>query len=462
MTVSRSSMSLPGSSGLTRLALSRRSVLSLGAFGAAAAALSACGSPSIGAAVPPNGPDLVVGACLELSGPNKIVGQAQKDALLIVQSMVQDQGGFVVGGYTRQVRLIATDNQGDPKQASQIVRSLANEHAVVAIIGASCATTSLAMAPIAETLSTPMLSLSAAGAVTDPIADRRFVFKLGPDASDVADKIIGALQSHGKNAVAVMASDDPHGTDGIAAITTSLQSHGRPETVAEIRIDATTPIDTGYAAQARAVVAANPDAVVIWALAPAASAAARALYNAKFRGFIYFDSGAAAADTLTTVKPQDFGGVYVISPQILAGPTEPATTPAALAQRDYFLRYTQADVEFDGLSTYGADALRIIINAAQLCQSFDRNAIRDQMETDDVLGDLRRVRVHHDRPRWRTAGCAGHLPAHAERMGPGHIGAPTSPVNGKLASSPLGQERELSSSGGPVVRPERPHAYGAW
>ena len=26
--------------------------------------------------------------------------------------------------------------------------------------------------------------------MTDPISDRRFVFKLGPDAADVADKIV--------------------------------------------------------------------------------------------------------------------------------------------------------------------------------------------------------------------------------------------------------------------------------
>ena len=62
---------------------------------------------------------------------------------------------------TRQVRLVVLDNQGDPKQASQIVRTLCNEHDVAAIIGASGATTSVAMAPVAETLTTPMISLSA-------------------------------------------------------------------------------------------------------------------------------------------------------------------------------------------------------------------------------------------------------------------------------------------------------------
>jgi branched-chain amino acid transport system substrate-binding protein len=387
--VSRSSMSLPpGRGGRPPLVVSRRSVLSLGALGAAAAALSACGSPAIGSTVPPDGPDLVVGACLELSGPNKIVGQAQLDAIGIVQSTIQDQGGFVVGGFTRQVRVITMDNQGDPKQASQMVRTLANQRGVSAIVGASGATTSIAMAPVAETLSTPMLSLSAAGAVTDPINDRRFVFKLGPDASDVAKDIVDAITSNRRARVAVMASDDPHGTDGIAALTVALHNGSRPQTVAEVRFDGSTPIDSGYAAQARAIVTAQPDAVVVWSVAPAASAAARALATAGFRGDIYFDSGAAASDTLTTVKPKSFGngGVYVVSPQILAGSTQPATTPSALAQRDFFLRYTQKDVEFDGLSTYAADALRIIINSAILCQSFDRSAMRDKIETNTFDG----------------------------------------------------------------------------
>jgi branched-chain amino acid transport system substrate-binding protein len=363
--------------------LSRRSVLSLGAFGATAAALSACGTPTIGSATPPNGPDLVIGACLELSGPNQIIGSAQQDALTIVQGMIQDQGGFVVGGYTRQVKLVVLDNQGDPKVAAQAARTLCNEHNVAAIIGASGASTSVAMAPVAETLKTPMLSLAASGAVVDPITDRLFVFKLGPDASDVADRIVAAAHLHNNKRIAVMASDDLHGTDGIAALTTSLQSHGQLETVAEVRIDASTPLEAGYLAQAKAIVRVDPipDAVVIWSLAPAASAAARALANAGYTGYIYFDSGAAAADTLTTVKSPLYQGVYVVSPQILAGSTQPATTPAALAQREFFLRYTQKDVKFDGLATYGADALRIIVNAATLAQSFDRSVIRDKIES---------------------------------------------------------------------------------
>jgi branched-chain amino acid transport system substrate-binding protein len=355
-------------------------MLSLGAFGAAAAALSACGTPSIGASIPPDGPDLIVGACLELSGPNQIIGLGQQEALKIVQGMIQDQGGFVVGGFTRQVKLVVMDNQGDPKQASQIARTLCNEHGVAAIIGASGATTSVAMAPVAETLTTPMISLSASTAVTDPINDRRFVFKLGPDAADVADKVVATIHSHRNTRVAVMASDDLHGTDGIAAMTTSLQSHGQLQSVAEVRIDASATLEAGYAPAAKQIVNANPDAVVIWSLAPAASAAARALASAGYTGYIYFDSGAAAADTLTTVKAPLYLGVYVISPQILAGSTQPATTPAGIAQREFFLRYTQRNVKFDGLATYGADALRIIVNAATLCQSFDRTAIRDKME----------------------------------------------------------------------------------
>ncbi len=374
-------MTVPDSSGgVRRRRLSRRSVLSIGALSAAGAALSACGTPSVGAASPPSGPDLVVGACLELSGTYRVVGQAQNDALSIVASMVQDQGGFVIGGRTRQVKLVVIDNAGDPKLAVQQTRTLINQQNVAAIIGSSGSETSLAMAPVVESLTTPMLSLSAADAVTQPIASRQWVYKLGPNSDDVADIMVRAMIAGRRTKIAVMATDDPNGTDGLDAITTALQSHNL-EAIRTVSLPVGPPTSLNFSAQAATIAAAKPDAVVIWALSPAAGFAARALHTAGYAGEVYFDPGAASANTLTTVASAAFAGVYVVNPQVLGGPPQPATTPDDAAKRDFFLRYTQKNLAFDGLASYAADALRIVVNAATLAQSFDRAAIQKQMES---------------------------------------------------------------------------------
>ena len=109
--------------------------------------------------------------------------------------------------------------------------------------------------------------------------------------------------------------------------------------------------------------------------------AARALAAAGYTGTVYFDSGAASTDTLDNVNPHQFRGVYVVSPAILGGAEATTSTPAGLAQQDFYVRYTQANIAFDGLAVYAADALRLIVNAATLARSFDRTAIRDALES---------------------------------------------------------------------------------
>jgi branched-chain amino acid transport system substrate-binding protein len=361
--------------------LSRRSVLSFGALGITAAALSACADPSVAASPAPAGDPIVVGACLELTGPNRVAGRAQSDALEIIQATIRDQDRFIVGGRTRQVRLVIQDNQGDPQRAAAITRSLIATHNVTAVIGGTTAATSLAMAPIAEQLGVPMLSLSAAGAITTPIASRQWVYKLGPNAGDVATVIAGVLRATGKSAVAIMATSDPHGDDGVQALTTAMTADAGLRDVVTVRLpDGVATLST-YQSQAESVARTNPDAVVIWALAPAASFAARALNAAGYTGTVYFDSGAASTDTLDNVNPHRFQGAYVVSPEILGGAQATASTPGALAQQDFYVRYTQKNIAFDGLAVYAADALRLIVNAATVAQSFDQTAIRDALES---------------------------------------------------------------------------------
>jgi branched-chain amino acid transport system substrate-binding protein len=57
------------------------------------------------------------------------------------------------------------------------------------------------------------------------------------------------------------------------------------------------------------------------------------------------------------------------------------TTPAAVAQRDYFEQYTRLYGAFSGLSAYAADALNLLTGGAQRSASSDHLKIRNGLES---------------------------------------------------------------------------------
>src|SRR5215467_7955957 len=98
--------------------LSRRSLLSAALLGGAAAAVGACADPLVGRSVS-DGPDLLIGLNLELSGLNGPIGRDQLSGINIAMNAI-NQDGFVVAGLRRRVRLAAKafDNKSNPSQAA--------------------------------------------------------------------------------------------------------------------------------------------------------------------------------------------------------------------------------------------------------------------------------------------------------------------------------------------------------
>jgi branched-chain amino acid transport system substrate-binding protein len=351
-------------------------------LGTAAAVTAACGhGGSAATGSRPAGPDLVFGACLELTGAGSVVGLAERNALQVALNTL-NPNGVEVGGSIRRVRLIVRDNASDPAIATAQTRQLIDGDQVSGLIGGGIAATAIAMAGVAEPREVPLLTSTAADSVVQPIASRRFTFKLGPDAADVATIIGAKLHSQRSIRVGLLAEASDHGDFGVAAMTTVAHTNGLKLTHPE-RL----PIGvSGYQNEAARVRASSPDAVVIWAVSPAAGLAARALRGAGFTGPMLFDSGAASDDSLTTANRPAIQGSWVVSPRIIAGNPLGATSPAAVRQRDFFDQYTRLYGTFSTLGVYAADALNLLVAAAGLGNSSARLRIRNELESTPFEG----------------------------------------------------------------------------
>jgi len=364
--------------------ISRRSLLSAFGLGTAGLALSACGNQALGDEAPPEGPPLVLGVCLELSGYFARIGRAELNAINIVANKI-NRSGFVASGRTRKIQLLpALDNLSDVKHAKIVFQQLIDQN-VAAVIGGATSETSLAMGAIAEQHQVPMISLSSARSVTLPAANHQYVFRLGPNSADVAKLLADAIVAEGHKSVMIIPSNDAHGRDGAQALlaTTAFTNSEIQVSVVKALPPPQPVVNGDVEATYQEVLAANPDAVIIWSVAPTAGVIARALHDPNHtvvRSKLFFDAGAASAETLSAQNTQAMKQSVAVTTSIIGGPPAAVTTPAAAARADFFNTYTSVYERFDGLAPYGGDALKIIVNAVAQTGMTDRQSLREAIE----------------------------------------------------------------------------------
>jgi branched-chain amino acid transport system substrate-binding protein len=367
-------MALPPTSRLSA-GLPRRTLLGAG-FATALAGLAACGDQQISAqAKLPSGPDLVVGVCLELTGANAVVGNSAQRGVQVALDEI-NANGLRVGGKNRKIKVVVRDTKSDPDTATKVIEELIGEQ-VTAVIGGAVAATSAAMSPIAEKQQVPMISLAAADNIVKPVPKHRFVFKLGPDASNVAELIATQLEAQHSMNIAVLAEDSPHGDAGLAALTDAARVHN-----ITISGHARLPLTTAdYRSQADQVVTSKVKAVVVWSQAPVALAAATALRQVGFVGGLFFDTGAAADDAVDKKNQQVMAGAQFVAPEIMSADSQVANSATNYARQVFFNDFNRRFGPMTSYALFGADALRMIGTAAERTTDPTRLRLRNGLES---------------------------------------------------------------------------------
>ncbi|MFG2053665.1 ABC transporter substrate-binding protein [Micromonospora sp. NPDC048930] len=364
--------------------LTRRGVL---AAAASTLLLTACGQPgqrpddrAVSSAAP-GGQELVVGASLELTGKGAALGVLQQRALEITAESL-NVSGFPVGNLRRTVRLEIRDNGSDPRLAARQATELTRRNGVHALVGGTLAETSMAIAGAAQELQVPFLSLGTGDGIVLPLAQRTYIYKLTPDAGDVARRMVQLIESQQVRRVALLAAAGLHGDSGVRAVRAALRAVGI-ELTRTTRLSAT---GRGFAVAAERAVASEPDGVIVWATAPDSGTAARELRRAGYRGPLFFDAGAVADDTLARPNAAAVEGAYAVHPACLAGSTLTTTTTAEMARRDFTFRYLQRYGSFTGFAPYASDALQLLTSAARMATSLDRGRLRAYLQTQVTEG----------------------------------------------------------------------------
>ena len=358
---------------------------------------------------------IVIAADLELSGASAPIGKVYQRALELKVDQMNASG--VLGG--RKIELRVKDNRSDAAESLRNINDFSGDAQVSAVIMGGCNECAVGAARTISDKRIPTIALASAGAVTEPVDQRRYVFKLAPNAVDSAAALTTELTRRNIRKVAVLHSADGYGQEGVAA----LRREFGKTSVKLVAAEAVRTTDTDVSAQIDDLVDKKPQALILWTPPEQATLAATTARQRNYRGSLFFDASAAGELFLgpsarsTELATLIFTQTMVIDDVI-------ATTPAKAARRQWFQDYTARFGGYNGFSSFAADAVQLIADAEQRAGGgrgkVDRDALRDVLETsqlDGLSGPIRMTPDNHSGlmpqalttlvargGRWRLAG----------------------------------------------------------
>ena len=362
--------------------LSRRVTASVIASTLVAAGLAGCSAGDDSSDVT----DVVIGADLTVGST---VDTAYARALQLKIEQLNASGAL---GNKRLV-LRVQDNRADTTSSLRNIGTFADDPQVAAIITGSCGKCVVDASNTINNKRVPTIALSPADDISNPVASRRYVFKLGANPSDSAAAMVTELTEAKVTQAAVLYSDGLYGPAGDSAMRRGLQSAGikitQSQTVRGAATDITQAVATLTADQPPALIAVtSPDQATLAAVSAKA---------AGFKGKIYFDAGAAGDTFIPQAATAAMNNATMVFTQILAIDDVIATTPAKASRQQWFRDYTSRYGTYSGVASFAADAVDLVADAVARVGG-DREQIRDILETsqtDGLSGSIRLTPDNH-------------------------------------------------------------------
>lgn len=339
---------------------------------------------------------VVVGVDLDLSERGESLDAVYRQALELRVEQINQQRERS-GGRLVELRLL--DSGGDRDTSVANLAELAADPQVSAIITGSCGECVIEAAGDIDAAGVPVISLAAPSAVVEPVAERRFVFRVGPDAAGSADVMAEQLAAGGVATVGLVTGDDRYGADGAAELGEAAAALGIDLAVHEVAAGVDESDLAGLAGriarwQPETVDPFTPtppedtvglDAVVLWAPELQAHAVAVALRQAGWDGPLWLDA-VAAGDLFTDGEvAAALTDARLLFPETLVMDDVVPSLPDLARRREWFTAYTSAFGTYHAPASFAADALDLVVAASDRIGT-DPALVRDTFEAIRLAG----------------------------------------------------------------------------
>ncbi|GIE96077.1 branched-chain amino acid ABC transporter [Paractinoplanes rishiriensis] len=293
----------------------------------------------------------------------------------------------------RKLLLRTQDNRADATASLRNISGFADDPNVAAVVTGSCDQCIVGAAKTINDKKIPTIGLAAASEVTEPIAERQYVFKLGPNSPDSAAAMVAELSRTRAANVAVLHTDDLYGRGGNRALENELSKVNiEPISTRSVR-----PTATDLTQVVGELTAENPAALVVLSTPDQAILAATTAKAVGYTGKIYFDAAAASDLFVPQAAVAAVNNATLVFTQTLAIDDVIATTPAKATRKQWFRDYISRYGSYSGVAAFAADAADLIGTAVARVGG-DRAQIRAILETsqvDGVSGPIRLTPANH-------------------------------------------------------------------
>ena len=291
----------------------------------------------------------------------------------------------------RRLVLRVQDNRSDPTASLRNVSTFADDPSVAAVVMGVCGECVVGAVKKINEKGLPTIALAASDEVANPVTDRRFVFKLGPNSQDSNAAMVAELVRTETERVGILYADDDYGNGGAAALVDELTKAGI-EVSGKTRVK---PTATEITQSVGTLADAAPDALLFLVGPEQASAAAIGAKAAAFKGRVYFDAAAAGDMFIPQEAVAATDKATMVFTQILAIDDVVATTPAKAARKQWFRDYTSRYGSYSGVAAFAADAADLIAEAVTRAGA-NRARMRDVLETSQIDGLSGPIRLTPD------------------------------------------------------------------
>lgn len=318
-----------------------------------------------------------VGAIFGLSASVAIYGQPQQQAVQLAVAEI-NEAGYLGDGVTLEIMF--EDSAGDQAQAINAMTKLVEEDQVIAVLGPTLSSEAFAADPVAQDNGTPVMGVSNTAAGITDMGD--FVFRNSlPESSVIPGTIAVATETLGLTQVGVLyGNDDDFTASGYDAFVVALEESGVEITNTETFAKG----DVNFSAQIDNILATEPDAFVVSALAAEAVPIINQIREAGFTGPIIGGNGFNAPGILDQTG-ENAEGLIVGAAWNIASPNP----LSAQFSENYEAAYGNLPDQFAAQAYTGA---WLMSTALRCANSTDRAAVRDALagisDFDSPLGSF--------------------------------------------------------------------------
>lgn len=314
-----------------------------------------------------------IGAIYSKTGPNNPLGEPEWNTTELLVEEINEAGG--INGVPLEV-ILADDESSQEKAAQETIRLIEDEN-VLAVLGSSGSTESLAMKGIATDSEVPMVSAAASVQVVEPVEEAEWVFKTPQNDVHAVERIYLYLQEEGIEKVGILTDSNAYGESGREQLEAVADEYGIEITAKEVY----NMEDPDMSTQLTKINSSGAEALITWGTNPGPATIA---VNMKDLGMDipHFSSHGVANQAFIDLAQDAAEGVIIPTGRLLFPSQIPEDDPLYDNVSEFYDKYIERfDSEPTNFASYAYDNLMLIVEALENGAT-DRADIRDYLEND--------------------------------------------------------------------------------